>query len=177
MVRGSLCVGLIVVTLTSVCLAGYPTNRFSIRIPFQSVPKQKSFLSVVDGRVVVAGSSQGRVSDNADAPDRWYIDGTRIKCSRGGGYLAYDSTGKDSTIFVTTTPPEGIEWKIALKRREGSERGVLEAATGAMKGWSLDVADLPPSESGKPSSSASQRVFLTPQPKQPFQVERIFGHK
>jgi hypothetical protein len=176
MVRRSLCAWLIFIAMMSVCIAGYPTNRFSIQIPGRRVQGLKSFLSVVDGRVVVTGSSLGRVADNADAPDRWYIDGSRIKCSRGGGYLAYDATGEDPTVFVTTTLPEGIEWKIALKRREGSERGVLEAATGAMKGWSLDVDELP-SESGKSPSPASLRVFLTQQPKQPFQVERIFGHK
>jgi hypothetical protein len=45
-----------------------------------------------------------------------------------------------------------------------------------MKGWSIDVEELPSPESGKPSNSATNRVFLTQQPKQPFQVERIFGH-
>jgi hypothetical protein len=170
------CASWIVATMTSVCVAGYPTNRFSIRIPKQNFPGQKSFLSVVDGQVVVARSSFGRLPDNADAPDRWYIDGARIKCSNGG-YLAYDPTGNDPAVFVVAIPPEGIEWKVALKRREGSERGVLEAAMGAVKGWSLDVKELPPPDSGQPAASESHRVFLTQQPKQPFQVERIFGHK
>lgn len=176
MVCRLLCAWWIVFTTTSVCVAGYPTNRFSIRIPNQNVSRQKSFLSVVDGRVALTGSSLGRVSDNANAPDRWFIDGARIKCSTGG-YLAYDPSGNDPAVVVVATPAEGIEWKVSLKRREGSERGVLEAATGAMKGWSLDVEELSLPDSGKPSSPATQRVFLTPQPKQPFQVERIFGHK
>src|SRR5690242_7174656 len=34
--------------------------------------------------------------DRADArPDRWYVLGTKIKVSKGGGYLAYDPSGKD----------------------------------------------------------------------------------
>ncbi len=82
-------------------------------------------------------------------------------------------------MIVVAKPPDGVEWKVTLRRREGSERGVLEAATGEMKGWSLDIEDPPSPPPGVPPTPAAApgRIILSKEPRLPFVVERIYGHK
>lgn len=177
MVRRSFCAGLVCLATATLCLAGFPTNRFHIRLD-QEAPSQIGRLMLHDGRLIVGRIRLGWIGDTQDAPDRWYIEGTRIKCSTGGGYLAYDPTGKDTGVFVVAKPPEGIEWKVTLKRRDGGERGILEAATGAMQGWALDIEEIPPTTDTNPGPTAmSGRVVLSKESRHPFLIERIYGHK
>jgi hypothetical protein len=178
MLLRSLCALLFVVIGATASLAGFPTNRFHIRLD-HGTPSRRGCLMLHDGRLIVWHNNGGRVGDTQNAPDRWYIDGTRIKCSTGGGYLAYDPTGKDSGVFIVAKPPEGIDWKVTLKRSEGGERGVLEAATGTVKGWTLDVEDPSSARPGPPSalSAAASRIIIAKEPRHPFVVERIYGHK
>jgi hypothetical protein len=76
-------------------------------------------------------------------PDRWYVLGTKIKPSVGGGYLAYDPSGKDPRVYLSHDAEEGTDWKIG-ERSEAKyvyRYGVTQAVSGKVKGWYLDVEE------------------------------------
>ena len=141
------------------CLAGIPTNRFTISV-------RGEYLAVRGEQLVLGRSTLGSVSDNKDAADRWYILGTQIKSSVGGGYLAYDPRGADNAVVLKAAPGEGTEWNVAVPgkgpRSEG-DKAVIRAATGPKKGWYLTVSE--------------GRLVLAEDPPQKLQAERIFEHK
>ena len=115
----------------SACAAGIATNRYTISLKNQK-GRFEQFLAVRKGRLVLGGSTFGSVSDNQDAADRWYILGTRIKSSVGGGYLAYDPSAKTSEVFLAPRPGEGTEWVVrVVNGREitfGTGPGISTAA-------------------------------------------------
>src|SRR5262249_51469892 len=82
---------------TSPCVAGMPTDRFTIDV-------KGEFLAVSKGQLVFGASTFGSVSDNKAARDRWYVLGTLIKSSVGGGYLAYDLTGASNAVVLQFWP-------------------------------------------------------------------------
>ena len=137
------------------CLAGIPTNRFTISL-------RGEYLAVRGERLVLGQSTLGSVSDNKDAADRWYILGTQVKSSTGGGYLAYDPKGADNAVTLKAAPGEGTEWSIAVPRKE-EQKAVIRAASGSKKGWYLTVSE--------------GRLILAEDPPQKLQAERIWEHK
>jgi hypothetical protein len=139
------------------CLAGIPTNRFTISL-------RGEYLAVRGERLALGQSTLGSVSDNKDAADRWYILGTQVKSSVGGGYLAYDPKGADGAVTLKAAPGEGTEWSIAVpgKASEG-QKAVIRAASGTKKGWYLTLSE------GRP--------VLAEDPAHKLQAERIWEHK
>ena len=101
--------------------------------------------------------------DRKAAPDKWYVDGGRLKSSVGGGYLAYDVSGKDPKVFLASGPGGGAEWDIVVHRRRESDYATVRAANGPFKGWYLNLKD--------------GSLVLGPQPSDAVQVERFYRHK
>src|SRR5262245_40721615 len=113
-------------------LAAIPTGRFTI------TAGPGEYLAVEKGQLVLGRNSGG--DENQDAPDRWYIAGTQIKSSVGGGYLAYDPSGQDNKVFLAPRPVRGADW--AVRRVKGAKRrnerapfldaewGTVQAASG-----------------------------------------------
>lgn len=121
-----------------------PTEFFRICIDGDGQRKPE-YVRVTDGRIAltdVKPSSDWK--DRKDArPDRWYVLGTKIKASKGGGYLAYAPSGKDHRVFLSREAGEGTDWKIG-DRKEGEHNfcyGVIQAVSGKVKGWYLDVEE------------------------------------
>jgi hypothetical protein len=152
-------VALLCLAAAPCCLAGIPTDRFTIDLG-------REFLAVRGGELVLGRSTLGSISDTKDAADRWYILGTQIKSSVGGGYLAYDPGGTDTAVTLKAAPGEGTEWSVAVpgkgSRSEG-QKAVIRAATGPKKGWYLTVS--------------GGRLVLAEDPPQKAQAERIWEHK
>jgi hypothetical protein len=166
----------LVLAIASVCAAGIGTNRFNITIRSKGNDR-KVFLAVADGELTLGSSTFGSVSDNEDAADRWYITGTRIKSSSGGGYLAYDPSGKDPRVFLTSRPGKGTDWTVGIGARapEG-ERGVIRAAAGKRKGWYLTV-EVTREKDGNGKTVRVCRFTLAKAPARKLEAERIFSHK
>jgi hypothetical protein len=158
----------------SACLGGTPTNRYVITCRFEK--SGYGYVAVTKGRLTV-GKASGR-KDNQDAPDRWYILGTKIKSSDGGGYLAYDPTGKDNRVFLTAKPTEGTEWSMILRKRSpgDEEHGVIRAATGPRKGWYLDVEET--EENARDDGAKTvRRLVLVKEPIHKVEAGRIYIHR
>ena len=151
-----------------VCVAGIATNRYTIS--FNPQGAGGDYLAARHGELTLGGSTFGAVSDARDAADRWYVAGTKIKSSLGGGYLAYDATGKSNRVFLTADMGEGTDWLIGRSRHEG-ERGTIQAASGPLQGWFLCVEGA----GGEPG--LGRRVVLGKDPAGKLEAERIYEHK
>jgi hypothetical protein len=171
--RGLVAVGL-GLALVGAALAGIPTNRFTIDT---GKDRGTQYLLVRQGRLALGASTFGKVYDTKDAADRWYVLGTQIKSSVGGGYLAYDASGKDRGVFLAGRPGDGTEWTVAApgRAREGA-RASLRAASGPLKGWYLDVEEVEEEGEGGKKETV-RRLVLSRKPSRELQVERIWEHK
>lgn len=185
--RSRLLLTLPLLAIASVCLAGIPTNRFTITA--SNSDGKVSYLAVENGKLVLgrpAPLGDGGL-DMKDTPDRWYVMGTKIKSSVGGGYLAYDHSGDHPAVFLAPKPDgEGTHW--IVKRPEGrlkrknekrsldEEWGTLQAASGPLKGWFLDVEEK--EEQRDDGTLVTVRRFvLSKEPKWNVEVGRIYTHK
>jgi len=158
----------------SFCVAGIPTNTFTI-----SLPGDKAYLSIRQGELKVGDAPQNVDWEGSPAPGRWYIDGTRIKSSVGGGYLAYDPSGKDPKVFLSPTPPKDVDWAIRVPGKTHFEEGkgaVIQAGSGKLKGWYLTVQEIEETRPDGKSITAS-RLVLAKNPQRRLEVKRIFLHK
>jgi hypothetical protein len=173
--------GLVVLSLFLAAAAdaagGIATNRYTISHR-EKDRRHEEFLAVSRGRLTLGGSTFGSVSDNLDAADRWFILGTRIKSSVGGGYLAYDPAGKEDQVFLVARPGEGTEWSVSVVGGREGQRGVIRAATGPMKGWYLDVEDRADKATDGKGKAVVLRLFvLRKTPSHRLEAERIYSHK
>jgi hypothetical protein len=158
----------------SACLGGTPTNRYVIACQFEK--SRYEYVTVTEGRLTVGKASERK--DDQDAPDRWYILGTQIKSSDGGGYLAYDPSGKDNRVFLTARPAEGTEWSLSLRKRSpgDEEHGVVRAATGPRKGWYLDVEEIEEKVSDDEARTV-RRLVLVKEPIHKVEAHRVYIHR
>jgi hypothetical protein len=139
-----------------------PTMFFKISVD-RDQTRAREYARVTDGRLAL--TERGGWSDWEDRmdarPDRWYVLGTKIKSSVGGGYLAYDPSGEDPRVFLSREAGEGTDWTIG-DRNEGQNYvryGLTQAASGKVKGWYLDVEDCEEKgEDGK--ATAARRLVL-----------------
>jgi len=156
---------------TSPCVAGMPTNRFTIDM-------KGEYLAVSKGQLVFGTSTFGSISDNKEARDRWYVLGTLIKSSVGGGYLAYDLTGESNAVVLKFWPGQGTEWSIAVPSKgldsEG-KKAVIRVAKGPKKGWYLTIAEVEVEKDGR--KVFVRRPVLSKDPPEKLCVERIWEHK
>jgi len=176
------CLGLPFLALVSVCFAGHPTDRYIITIGKND--QRVDYLAVDRGRLVLVASRFSR-PDTLDRPgaDRWYVMGTKIK-STEGGYLAYDPAGKDNKVILAPkSDADGTEWVIrrpkgVFKPRNGHgsgdyQWGVLQAASGPMKDWYVDVEEVEEkNDDGK--TVKSHRFILSKEPSWNVEVMRIY---
>jgi hypothetical protein len=150
------------------------TNRFTIH---NSDGKPKEFVKVWLGEAAVGGRSWlGLLEDDSDAPERWYILGSQIKSSSGGGYLAYDPEGKSNRVFLSREAGKGTDWTVSLehfdREEKARERGPVTAYRGPMAGWALDVEKVREKlEDG--DSVTVRRLVLSKKPRHPFVADRI----
>jgi hypothetical protein len=174
----------LIVLAGPVCLAGFPTNFFTIHC------RDAGYARMDGGKLSLGDSSVNKVPDRRAAPDKWYVGGNQIKSSVGDGYLAYDISGKDPKVFLASRPGKGTEWEVVTHRGEeesatvraaagprpgkGTEwevvthRGEEESATvraaaGPFKGWYLNVKD--------------DRLVLGSTESRAVRVKRFYGHK
>jgi hypothetical protein len=139
--------------------AGIPTDHFTI-----DAGKER-YLVVTKGELVVGKATLGYSYERRRAPERWHVLGTKIKSSVEDFYLAYDASGKDPRVFLTSAKGEGTEWIVHAPEGRGSEgkRVHLQAASGPMKGWYLCL------EEG--------RAVLSKDAAKRFETERLWEHK
>lgn len=161
-------------TIASACLGGTPTNRYLITCHFKKSGYE--YVAVTKGRLTVGKASDRK--EDQDAPDRWYILGTKIKSSDGGGYLAYDPMGKDNRVFLTAAPTEGTEWNMSLRKRSpgDQEHGVVRAATGPRRGWYLDVEEIEEKTSDG-RTKIVRRLVLVNEPIHKVEAGRVYIHR
>jgi hypothetical protein len=139
--------------------AGIPTDNFTIDAG------QTSYLTVTKGELVVGKATLRNSQERRPAPERWLVLGTKIKSSVEDRYLAYDASGKDPRVFLTSVKGEGTEWIVSVpdKSRDSEGKRVhLQAASGPMKGWYLCL------EGG--------RAVLSKDAPKRFETERLFDH-
>lgn len=160
--------------VASACLGGTPTNRYIISCRVEKSGYE--YVAVTKGRLTVGKASNRK--DDQDAPDRWYILGTKIKSSDGGGYLAYDPSGKDNRVFLTPTPTAGTEWSMSLRKRSpgDEEHGVIRAATGPRRGWYLDVEEIEEKTSDDATKTV-RRIILAKEPRHKVEAARVYIHR
>jgi hypothetical protein len=158
----------------SACVGGTPTNRYVITCRFEKSGYE--YVAVTKGQLTV-GKASDRKHDQ-DAPDRWYSLGTKIKSSDGGGYLAYDPSGKNNRVFLTATPTEGTEWSLSLRKRSpgDQEHGVIRAATGPRRGWYLDAEETEEKTSDDGAKTV-RRLVLVKEPIHKVEAGRIYIHR
>lgn len=168
------------VALVSVCYAGYPTSRFTISAGNKD--GWVGYLGVDEGQLILGSPSSRRARLDRDEYDRWHFLGTKIKSSVGGGYLAYDPTGKDHKVFLTPKADgEGTDWIVRRQkfgverkneRRDIEEWGFLQVASGPMKDWFFDVEDVQEmSDDGQ--IKKVRRYILSKEPSWNVEVARI----
>src|SRR4051794_11106307 len=108
-------------TAASVSIAAVPTRRFTITARHRAAKGE--YLAVQKGQLGLGSPSltgDGGL-DETDAPDRWYVLGSKIKSSVAGQYMAYDPSGKDNRVFLASKPErEGTDW--VVRRLEGGKR-------------------------------------------------------
>jgi hypothetical protein len=157
----------------SVCAAGIGTGRFTISI---EAGHDSGFLAVRRGELTVGDSTFGSVFYNEDAADRWYISGPQIKSSVGGGYLAYDPTGKSNRVLLRPKPGEGTDWVLGVSgRARRGKRGAIQAASGPLKGWYLDVASgEDKQETAEGKKAARPALVLSKHPSRKLEAEQIW---
>jgi hypothetical protein len=149
---------LVVVLVTAPSIpAGFPTDFFTVHCA------KVGYARAEGGRLTLGASSVNRVPDRQAAPDKWYVDGGRLKSSVGGGYLAYDASGKDPKVFLASKPGRGAEWDSVVHRRRESDYATVRAASGPFKGWYLNVKD--------------GNLVLGTRASDAVRVERFYGHK
>src|SRR5947209_4871218 len=95
MSRGLLLVPALCLALAPAGVASISTNRWFIHCKAD----QLEFLAVRKGQLT-AGEPTDEAYKNQDAPELWYVAGTQIKSSVGGGYLTYHPSGKDNQVFL-----------------------------------------------------------------------------
>jgi hypothetical protein len=163
------------VTAVSVGVASLKaTARFTIH---NSDGQAKEFVKVWLGEPAVGGRSlRGLLSEDSDAPERWYILGSQIKSSTGGSYLAYDPEGKSNRVFLSREAGKGTDWTIGLehfdREEQARERGTIAAYWGPMAGWSLDIEEtMEKPKDGDPVTV--RRLVLSKKPRHPFVADRI----
>jgi hypothetical protein len=171
--------------VVSAAAAAVPTSHFTIS--FGRKEGKVEYLAVRGGRLVL-GPPTKHARDEQDAPERWFILGTKIKSSVGGGYLAYDPTGKDPKVFLTPNQNDkGTDWEVrrpkgAFHQKNQSrsldeEWGTVRAASGPLKGWFLDAeeAEQKPGPQGKDVPAC--RFVLRKEPSCNVEAARIYTHK
>jgi hypothetical protein len=138
-----------------------PTEFYQICawVPTEDKGNKELFACVADTRterrIVITDQGEGlcMLQDReASKPNRWWVLGTKMKASHGGGYLAYDPSGKDAKVFLsreTMKAGVGTDWTI----RKGVHSRVIQAASGEVKGWYLDLEAY--EEEGKDGRSAT----------------------
>src|SRR5262245_3497156 len=100
----------------SAAAAAVPTDHFTISFDRK---RGIEYLAVRGGRLVLGPPTKR--DEQVVAPERWFVLGTKIKSSVGGGYLAYDPTGKDPRVFLTPNQNDkGTDWEV--RRPEGAKR-------------------------------------------------------
>lgn len=160
----------------SVCAAGIGTNRFTLSVADNG--RVVDYVAVRKGRLTLGRSTFGAVSDNHDAADRWYVAGCKIKSSVGGGYLAYDPTGKSSRVFLSPEPGEGTDWLVGIGgRADEGKRGAVQAASGPLRGWYLDVSEEDEQETADGRTHTRRVPVLSRAPSHKVEAERIWEHK
>jgi hypothetical protein len=139
--------------------AGIPTDHFTIDAG------ETSYLVVTKGELVVGKATLRNSQERRIAPERWYVLGTKIKSTVEDLYLAYDASGKDPRVFLTSVKGEGTEWIVRVpdKSRDSEGKRVhLQAASGPMKGWYLCLED--------------GRAVLSKDAPKRFETERLWDH-
>jgi hypothetical protein len=163
--------------VVSVCAAGHPTGRYSIYYEYKvDGDRQQKYLAAWKGQLTTEAVPYEAKSDDADHPSRWYIDGSRIKCSVGGAYLAYDPARKNKKVLVASKPGKGTDWVIdglANDQRREEVRGVIRVGSGPMKGWYLGVEEVKEKDR-RGKTVIVRRIVLAPKPKQKVEVRRIW---
>jgi hypothetical protein len=156
------------------------TKFFTIRLTLPEGKSRVQYVRVTDGRLAL--TNRGGWSDWWDRanprPDRWYVLGTKIKSSVGGGYLAYDPSGKDPRVFLSRTAGEGTTWTIG---DPGGGRfdiyGVAQPASGKVKGWHLDVEEFKQKRKDGRAVSAYRLVLRKDDPRTRVRVTRVYSYR
>jgi hypothetical protein len=166
------------VVVAELCRAAIPSSTFTI-----STPDRKVYLADREGRLT-AGAPDGKADyDSGPGPCRWYIQGTQIKSTVGGGYLAYDPTGKSNAVFLTTKPGSGTQWTVRLQNPPpknecgpfGPERAAIRVGSGPKRGWYLSVEAVQENRGG--GTVTVHRLVLSESPALQLQAQRIYDHK
>jgi hypothetical protein len=172
------------VAVVSICYAGIPTSRYTITVG----GKEIGYMAVEEGNPIFRSPlPEGHgLEDIGEA--NWYVEGGRVKSRVGGKYLAYDVTGKDNTVFLAdNTEDQTTAWVVhrpegVLRRKNekshsiDEEWGVIQAKSGPMKGWYLDLADFEERTSDGKTITV-RRFVLSKQPSWNIEVGRIYKHK
>jgi hypothetical protein len=173
--------------VASVCAAGVsaPTNFFTIYVALKQKGRSEFASVYLHARVTGGRLGLSRRGDRGDeekprpAPGRWYVLGTKIKSSVGGGYLAYDPSGKDHRVFLSPTAGHGTDWKI---RGPGGKEftswyGAVQAASGKVKGWHLDCEEYERKGEGGKAVTAYRLVLRKRAPRKDVSVNRVFSYR
>src|SRR5205807_8809786 len=144
-----------------------------------SLPGDKAYLLIRQGELTVGDAPHDVEWEGRPAPGRWYIEGTRIKSSGGGGYLAYDPSGKDPKVFLSPAPPKDADWAISVPGKnhfDDGKRAVIRAGSGKLKGWYLTVQEI---EETRPDgkSVTTSRLVLARNLERRLEAKRNFLHK
>jgi len=157
----------------SLAAAGTPTNAFTI-----SPPDKRDYLVARWAGPAVVPPPPEVDCDGRPTSARWYVEGTRIKSTVGGGYLAYDPTARDGRVFLVSSPGEDTDWDVNVpekSRLAEGKRAVIRVAKGPLRGWYLSVKEETKREGER--SVTIQRVWLTKDPGRKLEAERIILHK
>jgi hypothetical protein len=163
--------------------AGIATGYYYVTAR-KSKPGELFYLAVKDSKLVL-GAASSLQDERGSAPDRWHVLGTQIKSSAGGGYLAYDPSGKSKGIFLSPRPVKGAEWQVRrvytkrsnhLRESMDYEWGVVEAASGPLKGWSLDVEEVG-KKRGNGGTAPVRRLILSKRRAWNVEAGGIYEHK
>src|SRR4051812_40512495 len=134
-----------------------------------------NYFTVHKGELTLEGGSD--VSEEKSAPDRWLIHGGQIR-STVGGYLSYDPADKEGKVFLSAKPVKGAEWVFRpLKRTKGDyeERATIQAGSGPMKGWYVDVDMVESEKNGK--RVVTCHFVLRKEPKRDVEVRALYTHR
>jgi hypothetical protein len=152
--KAILLVGTVLALGFCLAAASMSTAGISVRTQFVEILwstdewRNEQYVHVTDGRLAFTDQGE-RLCDWDDRetpkPNRWSILGTKIKASVGGGYLAYDTSGKDHRVFLsreTMKDGVGTDWTIRLVQDERQLHfHRIQAASGGVRGWDLDLEE------------------------------------
>lgn len=186
MSRRVILVLLIFVALVSVCYAAVPTRHFRIRAKLNG--GDTGFVQIYEKKLELDGPTlvedfrdkDGQL-DIKDSDDGWFVLGTKIKSSVGGGYLAYDATGKDNKVFLAHDAEDiGTEWTIRVSegskgKRNTAQWATLQAANGPLKGHYFDIEQIETKQKDG-SIRRSRRFLLREKPVWTVEVGRVVIH-